>query len=540
MGVIKALKEALFTKLLSESSLYNQILNSLTDKDEQIYAGEMLARAADKFPNKTALVLQDKSLTYKELYYRSILLSKKLISSGVKPRDKVLMCFENSIEFVVTYFAIMQIGAICVPLNTFLHEKEIEYIIYDAEPSVIIVSNELKHKFQNKTQKFRLLFGSDIDLKTPLSNNLEEIEKGFELVKLSRNELCLLLYTSGTTGVPKGVMLSSKNIITNAVQCSARFGKMVNFTKNEKGVFEANERFFSALPLFHVFAQNTCMWFPLLIGSTIIIVPKIDRRDILEGLLKKPTVFLGVPALYGLLCLMKTAPLDSIKFFVSGGDAMSDKIRTAFAMVYGRKICNGYGLTEAAPVVAVNIENVDFHSHMVGCPVVGLECQVRDKNGEIVKSGEQGSLWIKGDNVMLGYYKSPQETEKVLQKDWLNTGDLAYLTDDNLLAVVGRSKELIIHKGFNIYPQEVENILLSHPSVFKVAVIGREDITSGQVPIAYVALKFSSSNIEKQLRDFCLERLASYKIPRKFICLDDLPMNATGKIDKKQLVSGVK
>ena len=206
--------------------------------------------------------------------------------------------------------------------------------------------------------------------------------------------------------------------MTNAIQAYARFHMMGLSDK---------ERFFCVLPLFHVFAQNACLWLPLITGSSIIIVQKIDRKLILEGLRHKPTLFLGFPALYGLLCMMKTAPLDSVKIFVSGADMLPDKIRQGFGMVYGRKICAGYGLSEASPIVAVNYYNHSMPTHVVGRPMVGIECDVRDENGKSLPIGAIGHLWIRGGNIMMGYYKSPTSTAKVMIDNWLNTGDLGQL-----------------------------------------------------------------------------------------------------------------
>ena len=198
------------------------------------------------------------------------------------------------------------------------------------------------------------------------------------------------------------------------------------------------------------------MWLPVILGSAIIIVPRIDRRAILNGLQHRPTMFFGFPALYGLLVMMRTAPLESIKLFVSGADALPDKIRMAFALVYGRKICSGYGLTEASPVVAVDNTMYDNPTHVVGTPLQGICAQVRDDNGREVNVGDVGTLWIKGDNVMQGYYGAPEQTASILKNGWLNTGDLASIDQHGAIAIVGRCKDVIINKGFNIYPQEIE------------------------------------------------------------------------------------
>jgi long-chain acyl-CoA synthetase len=233
--------------------------------------------------------------------------------------------------------------------------------------------------------------------------------------------------------------------------------------------------------------------------------------------------------------MMRNAPLDSVKRFISGADMLPDKIRQGFGMIYGRKICAGYGLSEASPVVAVNYHNHALPTHFVGNPVVGLECDIRDENGKALPCNTVGTLWIRGDNVMMGYYKSPSDTAKVLVDGWLNTGDLGVIDQHGNLAISGRVKDIIIHKGFNIYPAEIENIILRHPSVFKVAVVGQEEPDSGQIPVAFVAVKSQEEGLEKSLRGLCSNNLAAYKVPRRFICVDDLPMNSTGKVDKKQL-----
>lgn len=513
MGVVSKLRESLAKRNKGyEIKFYEEIKERFSWDGGLLPVADFVRRAVQIHPNNIALLGSEKTISYKELYFRALQIAHLLKQKGIKPRDKVLLYCENSVEFYIFYYAIWLRGAVAVPVNIFLHEKELTHVIKDSQACAILTSTSFAEKFAKKIPL--IITEKNIDWGEPAPLSLRDIDDPFVNQSLDIDELALLLYTSGTTGVPKGVMLSSRNILTNAMQDYAR----LRMFSNEK------ERFFAVLPLFHVFAQNTCMWLPLMTGSQVIIVRRIERKLILDGLRKKPTLFFGFPALYGLLCLMKTAPLESIKRFVSGADAMPDKIRSAFAMIYGRKICSGYGLTEAAPVIAINHDNENLPTNVVGRPVVGIECEIRD-----------GTLWVRGDNVMLGYYKAPQETAKVLRDGWLNTGDLASIDDDGNIAILGRSKDLIIHKGFNIYPQEVENILMSHPAVFKAAVIGRHESVVGQVPIAYIATRDDKERIERSLRLLCAESLASYKIPRKFICLDDLPMSPTGKIDKKQL-----
>ena len=534
MHTMRCLKKfmSVFRKRKDENKIFFDIKKSFTIDGKLIYAGKLLNIAYTKFPNVAALIDSQRTINYKEFYFRSVQLSCKLKEMGVKPRDKVILHFENSPEFYVAYFAIWQLGAVVIPLNIFLHEKELAHIIKDCGAKIAIVSATLRQKWdsllQEKfVQELPSILGDDVfDWSSKVPEKNEDVYPDFKVEELDSEELCVLLYTSGTTGLPKGVMLSSINVLTNTMQAYAR---LTIFGQKE------HDRYFSVLPLFHVFAQNTCLWLPVMTGASVVIVRKIDRKLIMEGLRKKPTIFFGFPALYGLLCMLKTAPLDSIRIFVSGADMLPDKIRYAFAAIYGRKICSGYGLTEAAPVVAFGFDNEIKPTNVVGDPVAGIECDIRDESGKSLEAGQVGTLWIRGDNVMMGYYNSPEATSAVLKDGWLNTGDLASFDKEGKLAIQGRSKDLIIHKGFNIYPQEVENILMTHPAVFKAAVIGKEESFSGQVPIAYVAVKSATTNLEESLRDLCANNLASYKIPRKFVCLDDLPMNATGKVDKKQL-----
>ncbi len=516
-----------------EKTLFYALRQKFIEHGELIPASKLLHRAFLNFPEQIALLKHGEQVTYQRLYRVAQSVSKKLFELGVKANDHVLLYAENSLEFYAAYFGILQCGAVVVPVNTFLHEQELTHVINDAEANIIFSTETLRGMIdqliaQEKINKNLVVFSDkNISWDEPSPALITELP---EPKSINIDDLCILLYTSGTSGKPKGVMLSSRNIMTNAIQCYARF-KMAG--QHDR------ERFFCVLPLFHIFAQTSCIWLPIMTGSSVIVVSKIDRKLISDGLMLNPTIFFGFPALYGLLCMMKNAPLDTVKLFVSGADAMPDKIRTAFSLIYGRKICIGYGLTEAAPVVAVNYHNDLKHSTVVGAPVVGLDCQIRNEDGDILACGRIGNVWLRGDNIMMGYYKSPELTNQVMLNGWLNTGDLGLLDAHGELAITGRSKDLIIHKGFNIYPQEVENILMSHPMVIKAAVIGKEDALSGQIPVAYVALRamHDTAEIEAQLRVLCTQNLASYKIPRYFTCLQDLPMSPTGKIDKKQLIS---
>ena len=323
--------------------------------------------------------------------------------------------------------------------------------------------------------------------------------------------------------MPKGVMLSSKNIFTNVIQCLSRID------------VSCEDRIYMPVPLFHSLAQNTAVWGSFFLGSSVIIIPKIERRLLLQGLDQKPTIILAVPALYGVFCMMKNIKFDSVGFFASGGDALPDKIRAAFSLIYRRKICNGYGLTETSPLLSVHVTEEYVSADTVGVPVQQLSCSIRGEDGNELAQGEVGILWVKGDNIMLGYYKAPELTAKIFEDGWLDTGDLARIDRHGRLHIVGREKDLIINKGLNIYPQEIENVLLVHPAVIQAAVIGVMDGGFEEVPVAFIAVKEKVEHIEEVLRKLCLQHLALYKIPRRFMIRKSLPMTSLAKVDKKVL-----
>lgn len=505
--------------LKDEKIFFDETAAAISTNGKMIYVGRLLERAAQAFPLLDALIYEDRHITYQELHRQATAVARFLKQEGLKPRERVIICFENSPEFFIAYYAVLQAGAVVAPVNTFLKERELGHIINDAQPRFIITSPDRVERFAKAEGATPPPIITSDHFPHPGDDYV-----GDEPIDLEPHEMAALLYTSGTTGLPKGVMLSSTNIMTNVLQGVARL-QIGN-----------KERLLGVLPLFHVFAQNVCVWSSFFVGATVILVPKIERRQILAALKHKPTGFFGVPALYGLLCLLRNAPIETVKYFITGGDAMPDKIRSYFELLYRRKICNGYGLTETSPLIAVDFDDIAEPTNTIGKLAIGVECQIRDEQGREVAPGAIGELWVKGDNIMMGYYNETEQTAKVLQNGWFNTGDMVYMTPDKKLVISGRTKELIVNKGIKIYPQEVENIIATYPNVIRAAVIAQEDEASGEVPIAYVQLREKEEGIEKKLKELCNQQLASYKVPRAFYCTtDELPLTATAKVDKKAL-----
>lgn len=505
---------------MNEKKLFDQLVKENSVDGKLIYIGQLLERAARTYPEKIALFCENESITFASLYEQSAAISQWLTAQGVKPRDRVLIYVYNSIEFYAIYYAILQIGAIVAPLNVFLKERELEHIIADANPKLIVVSQELLDRVRVHETHLLITTPEEIKKASAIYTSVD-----FKPFALDDHEMAVLLYTSGTTGLPKGVMISSSNAVINTIQGIIRFNPM------------PHDRILAALPLFHSFAQNTYVWTPLFLGIAVVIVPKIERRYILQALqLHKPTILAAVPAFYGLLCLLKTAPLDSVRIFVSGGDSLPDKIRAAFELLYRRKLVNGYGMTEMSPFVAASFEDEAVVNTSVGKPLVHIEYAIRDDQGNKLEQGRVGQLWLKGPNVMLGYYNESVMTEEIIKNGWLSTGDLAYIDEKGRIIITGRYKDLIKHKGFNIYPQEVENVLLLYPNVLRAGVIGIPDQEFGEIAVAYVQLREAEESIEASLKEFCIKNLADYKVPRQFIIsTEELPLTTTGKVDKKAL-----
>ena len=347
-----------------------------------------------------------------------------------------------------------------------------------------------------------------------------------ELVRRGRSadEVAVVLYTSGSTGDPRGVALSVKNILTNAAQSLVRMCTL--------GLDEDGERFLAVLPLTHAFGHMTCLWLPLINGATVYVMAGIKRKELSDVFSRfKPTAFFMVPALVGLMCTIYSLRMESVKAFVSGGDFLSSKLAVGFELLFGRRICSGYGLSEASPVVGVNVNPRADRATEITPLLAGITYKIAPSTSE---SDDVGELMIKSDSVFQGYLENAHEPLKTVGDDgWLATGDLVARLSDGSLMMIGRAKDVIVFKAFNIYPQEIERVLLLHPQVYMAAVVGLEHELFGQVPVAAVVTKPGARIGDKELVFLCKSHLASYKIPHKIVVLEQMPLNHLGKVDRR-------
>ncbi|PLX70964.1 MAG: long-chain fatty acid--CoA ligase [Denitrovibrio sp.] len=497
---------------------------------------QCLETQAKKHARKKFLFFNEDTYTYSEVNKRANKLSALLSEKGLQKGDRVAIMLENSPEFFFSYFAILKAGAIVVPVNTFLKQEEVAYMVNDSGSKFFITSQSFDYvaagitEHCSELQAVMAFTETSFDSENIFVASEDKPDSNPETI-ISTDDLALFIYSSGTTGHPKGAMLTHFNLTSNAQGCCARFKISVK------------DRFLLFLPAFHSYAMMTCVVLPTYVVSSIIILGSVNdlKKKTFKKILlyKRPTFFLGVPQVY--IALIKSKmPKFFIKFLypirlhVSGGAPLPEEILDQFRAKFNKPIIEVYGLSEASPVVSANSLKVQ-KPLSVGPALKDVEVLVVDENEKAVPVGEVGELIVKGPNVMKGYWNMPELTQKTLRNGWLFTGDLAKVDKEGYIYIVDRIKDLIIVKGINVYPREIEEVLHKHEKVEAAAVIGLPDKSSGEIPVAYVKIKDDVEATEKELKTYLKEHLANYKLPKHIHMETDLPMTATGKILKREL-----
>lgn len=520
-----------------------------------------LEQSAADFPDSFAIYFLGKRITYRELLAMSYQFAHALIRRGVRKGDRVAIMLPNTPQTVISYYGALFAGATVVMTNPLYTERELIHQLNDSGAETIITLDMLYSRIssvQASTPLKRLIVTSIGDflpffkkLLYPFVQKRErhnpqvpygsEVEPFLSLLKESapnpvkteidaENDIALLQYTGGTTGVAKGVMLTHANLIANAVQCQAVLYK----------VRRGRERILGALPLFHVYGMTTVMNKGISIAAEIILVPKYDVKQIFDMIDKvRPTLFPGAPTMY--IALINHADLQKhdlscIEVCVSGSAPLPAEVQHKFEELTGGKLVEGYGLTEASPVTHSNPIWGKRVAGSIGLPWPDTDCRIVDSStGEALPPGEVGELAVKGPQVMKGYWNRPEETAAVLQDGWLLTGDVGYMDEEGYFYIVDRKKDMIIAGGYNIYPREVEEVLFEHPAVQEAAVIGVPDPYRGETVKAFVVFKQGKQASEDELEKHCRNRLAAYKIPRQYEFRSELPKTMVGKVLRRQL-----
>ncbi len=531
---------------------------------EKIPIQEFLTRAGTKFPDKTGMHFMGKDISFKEFHESALKFANYLKSLGIDRGDRVAIMLPNCPQGAIAYFGILYVGAIVVQTNPLYTERELKYQMIDSGAKVIISLDILFPRISKIIQDTELenVIITGIKDYLPFPKNLiypfiQKKEYGIqvkvehrgmhhlytEIMKSAKadpvtydfnfeDDIALLQYTGGTTGPPKGVMLTHKNLISNTKMCNEWLYKC------EPG----KETVMAILPFFHVYGMTTVLILSVMLHNKMVIIPKFDFETALKTIEKqKPTLFPGAPTIYiGLMNHPDLAKYDlsSIKACISGSAALPVEVQENFERVTGGKLVEGYGLTETSPVTHANFvwagERV---KGSIGVPWPDTDSVVLGPDSsEPLAVGEVGEIAVKGPQVMKGYWNKPEDTEKTFRDGWLLTGDLGYMDEKGYFFVVDRKKDMIIASGFNIYPREIEEILYEHDAIQECVVAGIPDPYRGETVKAYIVLKEGATVTEDELNTFCRKNLAAFKVPRQYEFRKELPKTAIGKILRRTLV----
>jgi long-chain acyl-CoA synthetase len=486
--------------------------------------------------NKTALFVGDEKISYAQIHERVDRMAGYLANRGIVKGDKVALFMRNSAEFIYTIFALSKLGAVSVPINTFLKEVELAYILEDSG-SKALISSVVHDKVVSSDEvqnllEFTIWEGgyTEHSSRHISMEDVLEFSESVESVVMDVESLAVIIYTSGTTGKPKGAMLSYQNIFSNA------YGGINHLEIKEK------DRFIVFLPMFHSFTFSIGIILPLYLGGSMVIIQSLKPFSNIfkQVLLKRVTIFLGIPDVYNALVKAKLPWyfmwFNKVRGFVSGAAALQPKTLEGMQKKFKRALLlEGYGLSEASPAVCINPLNLQ-KAKSVGTAFSHYEIKIVDDKMLELARGEVGDIIVKGDNIMMGYLNRQEETDKTIINGWLLTGDMGYMDEDDYLFIVDRKKDLVISKGINIYPRELEEVIDGFKGVASSAVIGIADEKSGEIPIAYIELEEGIQEIDLgELRKYLRNNLANFKIPKQLHIIDSLPKNATGKVLKREL-----
>ncbi|MBT2648164.1 long-chain-fatty-acid--CoA ligase [Bacillus sp. ISL-34] len=539
-----------------------QIPAVLSYEDKPLYS--FLKESAEEFPDKVSIHFQGKELTFREVHESALKFAAYLKSIGLQKGERVAVMLPNCPQGVISFFGILMAGGVVVQTNPTYTERELEYQMKDSGAKIILVMDilfprvtavasrtDIEHIIVTAIKEYlpfpknliypfiqKKQYGIVINVEHEGNHHLfSEIMKQKITEEVTMpidvdNDLALLQYTGGTTGFPKGVMLTHKNLLANTKMCNAWL------YKNKRG----EERILAILPFFHVYGMTTVLVLSVMEGNTMIIMPKFDVEATLKTIQKqKPTMFPGAPTMYiGLLNHPDIAKYDlsSINACISGSASLPLEVQEQFEKITGGKLVEGYGLSETSPVTHANfIWDQPRVKGSIGLPWPDTDSVILSlETFEELPPNEIGEIAIKGPQVMKGYWNRPDETEKTFKNGWLLTGDLGYMDEQGFFYVVERKKDTIIAGGFNIYPREVEEVLYEHEAIQEVVVAGIPDPYRGETVKAYVVLKKNARATEEELNEFARKNLASYKVPRSYEFRDELPKTTIGKILRRVLI----
>jgi long-chain acyl-CoA synthetase len=480
------------------------------------------SKCAEKHAQKKAIFWGDREISYAELLAQSQKVAAHLQNKfGVKPGDRVALWLKNCPEFVPCVFGILQADAVVVPINNFLKAAEVGYILNDGGIDVVITDAEL-----SVHEKELLAVRSSLKiLRVEEFSALRTPHSALRNSSRSEQDLAVIIYTSGTTGKPKGAMLSHGNLLHNVESC-----RLVLAMVEE-------DSFAVILPLFHTYMMTVGIFLPFIVGGSIVLVKSLHppRAMLQEIFSRRATILPAMPSFYRMILAAQIPTPQPIRIFISGSAPLPMQTLKEFEEKFKVPLIEGYGLSEASPVVSKNPLRGAHKAGSIGIPIPNVEMSVQDESGKMLGVGETGEICVRGGNVMMGYWNQPEETKKVMRDGWLLTGDVGHRDADGYYYITDRKKDMLIVNGINVYPREIEEVIYHFPGVKEAAVIGVPDERRGEQPVAFVAAAEGQTLDEKALHEFIRTKLADYKVPKQIVILPALPKNATGKILKTEL-----
>jgi long-chain acyl-CoA synthetase len=483
-----------------------------------------LIDTATRRPERPALFIADRVITYAELDRATARLAGLLRGWGIGAGDRVGVMLPNVPEFAVAYFGVLRAGATVVPMNVLLKEREVAFYLSDSQAKLVFAWPG----YAEAAQAGAAQAGAQCVVLDALDELLAAVEPDPGVAARRPEDTAVILYTSGTTGRPKGAELTHANLTRNAEVAVGLFGA------------GPDDVILGALPLFHAFGQTCGLNTAVRAGAALALVPRFDPGQVLQTIERRGvTIFQGVPTMYAALLHhpdRQRSGAETLRVCVSGGAAMAVEILHAFEAAFGCVILEGYGLSETSPVACFNHPDRQRLPGSIGTPVAGVEMRVVDSERRPVDQGEVGEVAIRGHNVMKGYWNRPEATAEAIDAEgWFYSGDLGRVDEEGRFFIVDRKKELIIRGGYNVYPREIEEVFHEHPAVREVAVIGIAHGDLGEEVGAAVALKPGAQVTSEELREFVKERVAAYKYPRHVWLVGELPKGPTGKILKREI-----
>ncbi|MFO1461106.1 MAG: AMP-binding protein [Verrucomicrobiota bacterium] len=477
--------------------------------------------SAQAHPDKTALFWATHRFSYRHFVRQSAWVSRELRERhGIQPGDRVAIWMHNRPEFVSALLGILAAGAVAVPVNNFLKPAEVSYLLADAGVRVILADGAL-------ASGLTAADGTPFPVLTAEQFPVEPDVPGEGVpVPRAASDLAVLIYTSGTTGHPKGAMLTHGNLLHNVESCR-QILQVVDV-----------DRFVLMLPMFHSFMMTVSLLLPLLTGGSIVLIQSLHPAKAMleEILVNRGSVLPAMAQVFRLLAGLPPGLELPLRLCISGAGPLPGEILRAFNERHPTTpLIEGYGLSEASPVVSVNPVQGPWIAGTIGVPIPNVEISIRDPLGNPLDDGVDGELWVRGGNVMAGYWNAPEKTAETLVDGWLRTGDVGHRRPDGYFVITDRLKDMLKPNGINVYPREIEEIIYQFPGVRECAVVGEPDERRGERPVAFVALDEGRTFDEKALLAFLKERLADFKLPRRAIVMPSLPRNATGKLLKTRL-----